>query len=237
MAVMGMVNHSRSKGIDVEYHMYGNALLHSARNKALASIRADADYALLVDDDMLPESTALVQMLEYQADNGIMPVVSGLCTTRLKPVVIAAKVWNPQSEQFVPLDWVRENKVITGQFAVGAAFLLMTRAAVDRMVEYYLSARDWLDSERRLMDRLHVRAENREKERARKEEIRRARYASERLLRVFDFPVNDAEQQLGEDIAFSLKLIRLGIPTAIDARFAIGHVGEYPYGVWDLEDA
>ena len=74
----------------------------------------------------------------------------------------------------------------------------------------------------------------REKERSRKEKIRRERWERDRLLRVFDFPVTDAEDQLGEDIAFSRKLLNLNIPVAIDTSVAVGHLGEYPFGIWDL---
>jgi hypothetical protein len=229
MAIMGMVSASRKAGHSLNLRTYGNALVHRARNDALATFGAGADYALFVDDDMVPEPEALNQLLAHR-----VPVVSAACTTRVPPVRLAAKVYDEKSDQFVPLEAIRPDRLVTGQFAVGAAFLLMDRATIESLREYYLSARDWLDENIRLLNRLHVRADLREKERARKEEIRRAHFEREKMLRVFDFPVADSELQLGEDIALSRKLVNLGIPVSIDASVAVGHLGEHTYGPWDL---
>lgn len=231
IALRGMIDRTRAAGHDVRDVMYGNALIHRSRNTAIAKLRPDAEYVLLVDDDMVPAGNALLALMQHN-----LPVVSAACTTRVPPVEIAAKVYDAASDQFVPLDALRPNAVLTGQFAVGAAFVLFQASVLAQLAEYYLSARDWLDESARLLNRLHVRTENREKERARKEEIRRAHFARERIIRVFDFPVNDGELQLGEDICVARKLIALGVPVALDTRVMVGHIGEYPYGVWDLGD-
>ncbi len=226
-----MLDATKEAGHDVRDFLYGNALIHKSRNTALTKVRDGTEYVFMIDDDMVPQANALLAMMQHD-----LPVVSAACTTRVPPVEIAAKLYHAESDQFVPLDDLRPNTLLKGPFAVGAACVLFQRKVLDQLIEYFLSARDWMDENRRLLDRLHVRAENREKERRRKEDIRRANYANERAVRVFDFPINDAELQLGEDICVARKLIALGVPVAIDTRVMVGHMGEYPYGVWDLKD-
>lgn len=226
-----MLEYSKGAGVDLSPKFYGNALVHRSRNTALATVREDADFALFADDDMLPERNALVKLIERN-----VPVVSALCTTRVPPVEIAAKLYHAASDQYVPLDALRPDTLVSGQFAVGAAFLLVRREVIDRLIEYYLSAFDWMAENRRLFDRLHARGEYREQERARREEIRRANWERSRYLQVFDFPTAENEFQLGEDIALSRRLLALGIPVAIDTAVSVAHLGEHPYGVWDLKD-
>lgn len=229
MALNRMCEHSRKAGITVEVRPYGNALIHRARNNALASIRPDSTHALFVDDDMLPRENALCNLLACDE-----PVVSALCTTRVDPVEIAAKVYAADSDQFHPLETVNLGKVVSGPFAVGAAFLLFQRATADKLIEYYLSAQDWIAENRRTLDRLKVRSENRESERKRMEEVRRASFERERYCRVFDYPVIENQMQLGEDVSYSRKLLQLGIPVAIDGRTIVGHLGVKPYTVHDI---
>jgi hypothetical protein len=224
-----MYNYSRSKGLDVCVRMYGNALIHRARNTALATVRADADFALFVDDDMLPPKRALMKLVAHD-----VPVVSALCTTRQPPIEIAAKVYNPDEDQFHPLDTVNLTRMVTGQFGVGTAFTLLRRDVIDTLQEYYLSAQDWLCENRRRLDRMHVRAELREKERRHLEAIRRAQYAKDKHLRVFDYLVGENELQLGEDVTLSRRLIQLGIPVSIDGTVIVGHCGEWAYDVYDI---
>ena len=115
-------------------------------------------------------------------------------------------------------------------------FLLLSRETIEQLKEYYLSARDWLEANRRCFDRMHVRAENREKERAHKAEIRRANWDREKYLLVFDYPVGENELQFGEDVGMCWHLMQLGIPVLIDTGVIVGHLGEYPYGPWDVRD-
>ena len=229
-AIFGMLAATRMAGHDVQLGFYGNALIHKARNAALATARPDADYVLLIDDDMIPEPQALVKCIGHGA-----PVVSAACTTRVPPVRHVTLIYEEASDQFLQVEALRPGKLLRGKFAVGGAFLVLSRETLDALREYYLSARDWLADNRRLLDRLHVRTEYRERERAHKESLRRAQWEREKLLRVFDFPVNEAEVQLGEDIAFARKLLALGIPVAIDTEIAVGHLGEQVFGTWNLE--
>lgn len=225
-----MCQYAVQQGAGVRPARYGNALIETARNQALGALRPEADYALFVDDDMLMEPDALTRLLAHG-----VPVVSAYCTTR-PPVDLPFKVYDPQIEQFHPLAELKPNTLVRGQFGVGAAFLLVRREVIERLREFYLTAADWLYFERRTLDRLHVRTELREKERARREEIRRAAFAKDGYLRVFDRNLTPDERKFGEDIDFSRKLAALGIETAIDTGTMVGHVGDYPYGPWDLDD-
>lgn len=225
-----MVAYTRKRGVEVREADYGNALIDRARNKALASAREDADGVLFLDDDMVPEPSAAWNILQH-AD---VPVVSALCTSRVAPVELVAKLYDETSDQFIPLDTVKPDRLLIGKLAVGAAFLLMRRSAIDALIEHYLSAGDWLADNRRLLDRLKVRSECREAERRRREEIRRSNFTREKFLCVFDTPTTENELKLGEDICLSRRLIQLGIPVGIDSSIAVGHIGEYSYGPWDV---
>jgi len=230
VAIQEMVRHSRAAGLDVECRVHGNALVHQSRNKALASVRDDADFILFVDDDMVPSTEALTTMVGLN-----LPVVSALCTTRIPPVELAARLYDEQTHQFLNLR-VMKKKLHTGKFAVGMAFGLIRRDAADAAINDYLEANDWLALRKREHDRMHVRNERREEERKRRSAIRKALWARDRYLRVFDFPVIDSEEQLGEDIAFSYTMLRLGINVSIDARIPVGHLGEHAYGPWDIDE-
>jgi hypothetical protein len=230
MAIDNMVLHSRQMGVDVDLLTYGNALIHRSRNEALAHARPDSDV-LFVDDDMVPQKDALLRLIDAGR-----PVISALCTTRVAPVRIAAKVYSAATGEFGWLERVNLSKVVDGPFAPGTAFLLMTRDTIDKVREYHLSARDWVDENSRLLSRLHVRTGLREAERKRREDIRRGLWELNRWLRIFDFPVNDDERQLGEDISLGRKLFNLRIPVALDGTTPVGHLGEYAWSVYDIID-
>ena len=223
-----MLEHSRAQGINLRWMRYGNALIDRARNQAIGELRPEAEWVLLIDDDMLMQTDALVRLLACER-----PVVSAYCVTR-PPVDLPFKLWDPASQQFNPLYQLRPNRLLVGQFSVGAAFLLVDRPTIDALVEQFLTARDWLEGNRREHDRLHAHNEYREKERARKEEIRRVNWETDKYAQVFDREMEPGERRLGEDVCFSRKLVWLGIETAIDTSTVVAHVADYPYGPWDL---
>ena len=132
------------------------------------------------------------------------------------------------------LSAVKMNKLLVGQFAVGAACLLIDPPTIAALLEYNLTARDWVDENRRVFERMHVRSGMIELERARKEGLRRERWKDHRFCRVFDYGILDNELELGEDVSFSRKLIRLGIDSALDTGTVVAHVGERPFGIWDV---
>lgn len=231
MALDIMVLYSRQNGLDVDVLTFGNALIHRARNEALICTRPDSSV-LFVDDDMIPQRDALLRLIDAKR-----PVISALCTTRTEPVRIAAKIYRTETGEFGWLDRINLSRVVDGQFAPGTAFLLMDRASVEAVKEYHLSAQDWLDENRTMLSRLHVRTGLREAERKRRETLRRRLWEQSHFLRVFDYPVNDEELQLGEDISLGRKLLHLGIPVSLDGTTPVGHLGEKAYSVYDMVDA
>lgn len=229
MGVNAMLAHTMKAGYAVSLGVYGNALVHVARNTALA--RSSGDYVLFVDDDMLPEPDALERLLKHN-----VPVVSALCTTRTPPIQHTVRVYDDEARIFVPVTALRPQALITGRYVAGCGFLLVRRDTIDELIEYYLSARDWLDENEVTLNRLDVGVRDRENERYYREVMRRRAWARDKSIRLFDFPVTDQEQQLGEDVAFSRKLINLGIPVAVDTSLPVAHLGERPYGIWDIEE-
>jgi len=231
IAQQAMIAESRRAGHEVDLLITGNALVHASRNKAIAQARKDADFLLFCDDDMVPQPDALMRLMAHS-----LPAVSGLFTTRVEPVRYTFKLWDPAAEQFVPppdLEHLPDG-LLEGKWGLGAAFLLLSRAALDRVLEFWLSAEDWALDNRRLFDRLHVRSELREREKLRVSEARRLNFQTDGYLRLFDFPVQPNERQLGEDLAFSRLMIRAGVGIAIDTDVVVGHMGDYAFGPFDI---
>ncbi|HET6456479.1 MAG TPA: hypothetical protein VFI02_18905 [Armatimonadota bacterium] len=224
-----MIHHAETQGHDVKLFLYGNALIHTARNKATGALRPDADFVLFMDDDMLAPDYALTRLVEHN-----LPAVSGLCTNRNPPVSLVAKVWDAVSKQFRRVTRINMEKVVSGEFAVGGAFLLLKRGVVDQLIEYHLSGQDWLDQNVEMLNILHVRATQRENYVKRLSEVRRMRWEADRYMLLWDFPVGIDGLMLGEDVSFCQKLHRLKVPVAIDGGLHIGHVAEYPFGLWDV---
>ena len=210
---------------------YGNALIHRARNEVLSQVTPDVSHVLMVDDDMVPEPDAILKFLAHD-----MPIVSALCVSREPPPRLVLKAYNEASGQFAPMTAMKP-KVHVGKFGIGAAFLLIKREVIEALIEDHLSAADWKEDHRRMCDRMHVRTEARDKEQQRRSELRRARWESEKAARVFDFPIGDDDLQYGEDIGLSRKLIRMGIPIAIDATVQVGHLGDKAYYPDDIDYA
>lgn len=235
VALTEMVHWARRDGLDAQMKMFGNALVHESRNQALASIRPDVDYVLMVDDDMMPSNKHVIRDL-VALD---CEVVAPLFTTRSEPVSLTVKRYDEATDTFKGIESLKEatdNKILMGPFAVGMAFTLIRRDAIEKVIEYHLSAKDWLDDNRKLFDRLHVKAEYREKERSEIEKYRRDLFAKDRAARLFDFAVAHPHNYLGEDISFCRKLLRCGVQIALDCRLnmAPGHVGTYAFGPWDF---
>ena len=235
MSLVEMVHWARKDGIDAQMKMYGNALVHESRNEALANVRPDADYVLFLDDDMIPPNPhAIKHLVDLDVE-----CVAPLFTTRSEPVSLTVKVYDAATDTLRGIESLKEatdNKVLFGPFALGMAFTLVRRDALEKVTEYHLAAKDWMDDNRELFDRLHVRAENREKERREIETYRRNLYGESRSTRLFDFCVAKPHNYLGEDISFCRKMLRSGVQVALDCRLemAPAHVGAYAFGIWDM---
>lgn len=222
-----------ANGVNAMLMTYGNALVHQARNTALANRRKDADYLIMIDDDMMPEPEAFVKMIRHG-----QPVVSALCTTRVPPIRLCMHMWNPEKRHFCPVDLDRFDAAVRGPFAVGTGLICMSAAVVDELIEQYLSGADWMEENRGLFDRLEVSKPRREKERARIESVRREEYAKNpATARVFGYPVLDNQFQMGEDICLGFKLRWLERDVIVDPFIGVGHCGIYPYTWRDYEIA
>ncbi len=217
----------RESGVEVYSPDYfGSADIADGRNQILAKRPEDADYTVFIDDDMMPEPMALVKLLQLDA-----PVMSAACTTRAHPIEICIKYWSEETQEFIAMDDIPRNRVFTERIAVGTAFCAIRKDVIGQLVEHYLSAADWMEENRRLFDRLHVRAENREKERAQRERIRRYHWEKSRAIRIFRFHAIDNDIELGEDVTLGYRLMQLGIKVTVDPRIFVGHYGGYPYSL------
>lgn len=204
--------------------VYGNAMIAESRNRAIQSMATDADYLVMVDDDMMLERDAFVKLLAHRA-----PVVTILSTTRVLPVSLNVKFYDAPSDTFKAIGDIRRDRSVQGPFAVGTGMLALSRSVVEALIEHHLTAQDWLDATARSHQRMQVSQQRRERERMRLEGIRRERYAATRYARIFEFPTNDEDDVLGEDIALSRKLLSLGYEPIVDPTIKVGHVGEYAY--------
>lgn len=228
-----MINRTEKEGVDVYIvPIHASSLVHRTRNVAVTKVRDDTDFVLFCDDDMAPASDSLLRLMAHD-----VPVVSAFTSTKEEfPTQIVAKEYVEAEDCFRQIERMRPDKLIKGKFSPGTGFLLLKREVIEQAREYYLSARDWLEDNRRALDRMHVRKEQREAERARKEAIRRELWMIEKHHRTFQFMVLDNEYECGEDITFGRNLIRMGIDTYIDTGTIVGHVGWYPFSPHNLLD-
>lgn len=224
--IMAAVSECNRAGWQVQFDTYGSSLLHQARNKAMAQV--ESEFAVFIDDDMVPERKAIVKLLELNA-----PVASAVCTTRGFPVKLCVRHFNQAENAFHMMDQVPWDRTISGPFGVGAAFLAVRRDVIEKLTEHYLTAQDWVLDNRLVHDRMCVRADRIERERKRKEERRRSFFDKDKYARVFSYPIQDDELECGEDIGFSMRLMQLGIQVTIDPTIRVGHKGDYVYSTSD----
>ena len=231
-AIAAMVERARERGHDVHFppDVFGSAMITHARNLSLKAVRKDSDYVLFVDDDMVPMQGALTRLIGHGT-----PVVSALCTTRTMPPKIAAKFYDPETEEFSLLEEFDENVLASGPWAIGFGFVLIQRAVLDQVIEFVLSGNDWLALSKKMLDRLRVRSEAREAERARIETRRRALYVNEGIAPVFQLNLHpEVQHEIAEDMHFSRLLHAMEIPVWIDSGCLVGHIGDFPYSPLNL---
>lgn len=226
-AIEAMVQTARDRGHDVHFppDVFGSAMITRARNQSLQAIRQDADYVLFVDDDMVPVQGALTRLIGHNK-----PVVSALCTTRTIPPELACRHYDKTTDRFSKVSDFDENILVRGPWILGFGFVLIQKPVLDAVIEYVLSGRDWLELNRKVYDRMHVRAENRDRERQRIESARRRLYEAERIAPVFQMPIHDELQhEIGEDSHFSRLLHLMGVDVWLDTGCLVGHIGDFPY--------
>ena len=230
-----IIEHAIGKAAEAGHQIvkmtHASAMVDVARNKCLIHVSDQCDFVLWIDDDMKPEPDAISKIVALNR-----PFASALCTTRTEPVQLALKHWHRDREEFSNWEDYAPTRLIEGDYGVGAAFLCVRRDALREIVGYHLHAQDWLDWNRKMLDRLHVRAEYREKERARKEALRRKNYEQKGELRVFETEVHDgSEKRLGEDLIFCWRALQLGIPVSVDPTIRVGHTGHRDFYLEDYQ--
>lgn len=232
-AIQASVERARKLGHKVAQFTHANCLPELARNKALGVILAVPDYrsidaVLFIDDDMKPELDAIAKMAELNK-----PIASSLLTTRTEPIELLVKRWSTEKRCFLWRENFRTDQPSEGPYGTGAAFMWMRRDALMTIAEYHLSARDWLEMKAEELDRLEVAPEIRERERQRKEKIRRENFAKDfQNLELFSRNMQDNELRTAEDVGFYWRSIHCGIPTTIDPRIRVTHTGEKDYS-WE----
>jgi glycosyltransferase involved in cell wall biosynthesis len=232
-AIQRMCAYSRQAGVEGEPidlaspALRSSSLIHTARNQAIAAVRSDADYVLFVDDDMVPEQDALVKLLSRR-----MPIISALTTTReVLPPALCVRHYDREKDTFYEIEKVHPGKIIKGDIGVGTGFLVMSAETIDAVRNDYLEAGDWLAQNEPALKRMGVKPRAIARERRRVSETRKA---SKEPPRLFDFDVTHSGHTLGEDMAFCRRVLRLGIPIAVDTTVQVGHLGDFPYGPWNL---
>jgi hypothetical protein len=226
-AIADMVQRARVRGHDVHFpqDVFGSSLITRSRNRSLRHVRWDGDFVLFVDDDMLPMQGALTRLMGHN-----VPVVSALCTTRTIPATLTVKHYDSETGDFKVVDQFQEETLIKGPWAPGFGFILIKTSVLKFILEYVLGAHDWLDSNRKLFDRLHSRAEFREAERERLAAVRRRMWEAEQYAPVFQLPLHtERQQEIGEDSYFAKMLHQTGTEVWLDTGCLVGHVGEFPY--------
>jgi len=235
--IQAMLNYSVASGIDIKVPpVRASALVHRARNHALTLVRGDADYVLLIDDDMCPAPNALLKLLQHN-----VPAVAAYMTTRQElPVKIAGFEYDPVTDDFKQLLRLRPDSLCRAkagsQLAAGTAFLLIKKDVFDQALAFYLGAHDWLADNQASLDRMSVSKQKREDERQHRAMKRERLFESSGYHNIFHFASNSDEREMGEDLTFCRNLMRLGIPVCIDSSTVVAHIGYFPYSPANLDD-
>jgi hypothetical protein len=227
-AVDAMMRASRPHCILTPEPGISQSVVHWSRNDLILKLRKSgrpADYVLFMDDDMTPPPDALVKLLAHDQD-----IVAGACTVRTDPPLPNFRIWMPDVLSFrTAFEWTDQNGMRMGEGlvevgGVGAAFMLITTSALDKIGEYYLSCQ----FERKYMGMSD--------EVARDLEAGRRRYAKETGNEFwFEFlkhPLGDGE--FGEDLSFCFKARECGYKIYVDTSVCPGHIGSYAYGIPDF---
>lgn len=242
MSLWGAINYTREKvGADISVPpLVRSALVHEARNRAVNRVRDDADYVLMVDDDMAfqyPET--IVEMLE-EMDKWQLDVVTPLTCKRQFPIMLATSKLTDYNGTLraTPVDFneiltaEREGRKINPVLPVlgGGACLLMKAKVLRAAIEAHLEAKDWVLIHDEQFTRMGLGRGVVEQERRYISELRWQDYNLTKHHTLFHFPYNgDCTYLNGEDWQFTLFLYQIGYRTALLPSIMIEHVGEFPF--------
>jgi cellulose synthase/poly-beta-1,6-N-acetylglucosamine synthase-like glycosyltransferase len=190
-----------------------HALVHVARNNLIAYLYKEDipfDYVLFVDDDMVPAPDALARMLEQRVD-----VIGAVCTTRELPLNLNISNVDPVTGIPLPrsLSVTAERREVVTVGSIGAAFLLVSRKALDAIAEYTIT-HEFYKRHFGMSAEVAVR----------QEQFARRRFLETGYTSWFEFFRPNAIE-LGEDFSFCFKARECGFEIYADSRFNVGHIG------------
>lgn len=242
MSLWRMINYTQEKlGASVSVPpLVRSALVHEARNRAVNVVRDDADFILMVDDDMAvqyPET--LVEMLEVM-ETRQLDVVTPLTCKRQFPILLATSKLTDYNGTLrstpVSIDEIMEAEAKGEKLAPitpvlgGGAFLLMRAKVLTAAMRAHLDARDWVLEHDEQFTRMGLGRGVVEQERRFIAALRWQDYNLNKHHTLFHFPYNgDCTYLNGEDWQFTLFLYQLGFPTTLLPQVMVEHVGEFPY--------
>ena len=242
LSLWRMINYTQEKlGVSVSVPpLARSALVHEARNRAVNTVRDDADYILMVDDDMAvqyPET--LVEMLEAM-DKYKFDVVTPLTCKRSFPILLATSKLTDYNGTLrstpVSITEIMEAEGKGEEIAPitpvlgGGAFLLLKAKALTAAMRAHLDARDWVLEHDEQFTRMGLGRGVVEQERRFISEQRWQDYNLNKHHTLFHFPYNgDCTYLNGEDWQFTLFLYQLGFPTALLPGIMVEHMGEFPF--------
>jgi len=243
LSLWAAVDYTRKK-LGAEFNappLTRSALVHEARNRAVNHVRDDADYVLMVDDDMAfqnPES--IVEMLEAM-DKWDLQVVTPLTCKRQFPILLAtSKLTNYngtlRSTPISAMEIIKAMEETTGPLPPiypvlgGGACLLMRAKVLRTAISAHLDARDWVFNHAEQFERMGIGKGVVTQERRFIANLRHQEYDRNKHHTLFNFPYNgDCTYLNGEDWQFTLFLYQLGIQTALLPSIMVEHVGEFPF--------
>jgi hypothetical protein len=222
-AFQSMFEYSRQFAVVVPEPSISQSIVHWSRNSLLAKLYQSGkpfDYVLLADDDMKPEPDALEKLLAHKK-----PIVAAGCTVRMDPPRPNFCTWDEQTQKFTTaLEWSGNGLIPIG--SVGTGFMLVERAALEAIADYYLQCRH----EQKYFGM--------PAELAQKISEKRFEYLAETFdawwFECLKQPQGAGE--FGEDMSFCFKARECGIPVYVDTTVKVGHFGSYAYSLDDFWD-
>jgi len=222
-SLRAMVLYSRERGITV----YSGApiqtsVVHWSRNFIVADqIKSGKPWThvLMVDDDMKIPEDALVKLLAHQKD-----IIGGICTRRTDPPRPTISHYNDEKQVFEPIwEWPDNETFEVG--GIGAAFLLVSRNALEQIAQAYFDC---------LWEKDFYKVSDEWVERVRAQRLQY--FDKEKMAFWFRFlPSESLAIEQGEDMSFCLVARKYcGLSIWVDTSVQPGHLGTYDFGVKDF---
>lgn len=218
---------SKAHAIIVPQPGISSSVVHWARNDLAARLHKAGhrfDYALLMDDDMVPPPDALIKMLDWDKD-----IIAGGATVRTDPAMPNFRVYDETARTYrTAAEWHDQDSRFMGEGlvevgGVGAAFMLVKRHVFDAVGEYTMACtypRKYLGMSAEVAD--HIEVGNRK-----------------RAVETFDkgwfefLKQPDGDGEYGEDLSFCFKARECGFSVFVDTSIKVGHMGAYSYTLDD----